>query len=49
MFLKESLTFDGSAQADFLLGIFGSVAQFERALIKERQAEGIAVASAPAR
>ncbi len=43
-FLKESLAFDGSAQADFLLGIFGSVAQFERALIKERQAEGIAVA-----
>ncbi len=43
-FLKESLTFDGSAQADFLLGIFGAVAQFERALIKERQADGIAVA-----
>ncbi len=43
-FLKESLIFDGSAQADFLLGIFGAVAQFERALIKERQADGIAVA-----
>ncbi len=43
-FLKESLTFDGSAQADFLLGVFGSVAQFERALIRERQLEGIAIA-----
>ncbi len=43
-FLKESLSFDGSAQADFLLGVFGSVAQFERALIKERQLEGIAIA-----
>ena len=43
-FLKENLTFDGSPQADFLLGLFGSVAQFELALIKERQLEGIAIA-----
>lgn len=43
-FLKEGLTFDGSAHADFLLGIFGSVAQFERALIRERQQEGIEIA-----
>ena len=45
-FLKEGLTFDGSAHADFLLGIFGSVAQFERALIRERQQEGIEIAKA---
>lgn len=43
-FLKEGLSFDGSAHADFLLGIFGSVAQFERALIRERQQEGIEIA-----
>lgn len=43
-FLKEGLAFDGSAHADFLLGIFGSVAQFERALIRERQQEGIEIA-----
>lgn len=48
-FLKEGLTFDGSAHADFLLGIFGSVAQFERALIRERQQEGIEVAKAEGR
>ncbi len=43
-FLKEGLIFDGSAHADFLLGIFGAVAQFERALIRERQQEGIEIA-----
>ena len=48
-FLKEGLTFDGSAHADFLLGIFGSVAQFERALIRERQQEGIEIAKAEGR
>lgn len=48
-FLKENLTFDGSAHADFMLGIFGAVAQFERALIKERQQEGIEIAKAEGR
>lgn len=47
LFHKENLTFDGAKRdsyADMLLGILGSVAQFERAIIKERQAEGIAKA-----
>jgi DNA invertase Pin-like site-specific DNA recombinase len=45
-FIKEGLTFTGSddKMAQLMLGILGSVAQFERALIKERQAEGIAIA-----
>jgi len=45
-FLKENLVFDGSPQANLFLGIFGSVAQFERALIRERQQEGINAAKA---
>lgn len=45
-FLQEALTFDGSPNAELLLGVFGSIAQFERALLRERQAEGIAVAKA---
>jgi len=50
-FHKENLKFDGSTgkkdhMADLMLGILGSVAQFERAIIKERQAEGIAIAKA---
>lgn len=45
-FLKENLVFDGSSHAELLLGVFGSIAQFERALLRERQAEGIAVAKA---
>ena len=46
-FLKESLTFapgHADARANFLLGILGSFAEFERELIRERQAEGIALA-----
>lgn len=46
-FHKENLTFDGASRNsmnELLLGILGSVAQFERALIRERQAEGIAKA-----
>lgn len=43
-FLKESLTFDGSPNAELMLAVFGAVAQFERALIKERQAEGVRLA-----
>jgi DNA invertase Pin-like site-specific DNA recombinase len=47
IFHKENLTFAGSKadpMAELMLGILGSVAQFERAIIKERQAEGIAKA-----
>src|SRR5271170_1712028 len=45
-FVKENLVFTGddSAMSNMLLGIMGSVAQFERAMIRERQLEGIAKA-----
>jgi DNA invertase Pin-like site-specific DNA recombinase len=45
-FIKENLTFTGddSPMNTLLLGILGSIAQFERSLIKERQREGIAIA-----
>jgi len=45
-FVKESLTFTGddSPMAELLLSMLGAVAQFERALIRERQREGIALA-----
>lgn len=45
-FLKENLTFTGedSPMAKLLLSVMGSVAEFERALIRERQLEGIALA-----
>jgi DNA invertase Pin-like site-specific DNA recombinase len=45
-FVKENLVFTGedTPMAQMLLGIMGSVAQFERAMIRERQREGIAVA-----
>lgn len=45
-FVKENLTFGGtdSIHADLLLGIMASVSQFERAIILERQREGIAKA-----
>lgn len=47
-FIKENLTFNGSdsAMSKMLLGIFASVAEWERATIRERQAEGIAIAKA---
>jgi DNA invertase Pin-like site-specific DNA recombinase len=47
-FIKESLTFTGedSAMSNLLLSMLGAVAEFERALIKERQREGIAIAKA---
>jgi DNA invertase Pin-like site-specific DNA recombinase len=49
-FLKEGLTFPASARADplavFQLQILGAVAQLERALIRDRQREGIAAAKA---
>ncbi|CAI7974345.1 Transposons Tn4653 resolvase [Frankia sp. Hr75.2] len=45
-FVKESLAFTGedSPMATLLLSVMGAFAEFERALILERQREGIAVA-----
>jgi len=45
-FLKEGLTFtaEASPMSQLLLNVMGSFAEFERALIKERQREGIAIA-----
>lgn len=45
-FVKENLIFTGedSPLQLLLLSMLGSVAEFERALIKERQREGIAIA-----
>lgn len=48
-FLREGQTY-AAGQADpmsrLLLGVLGAVAEFERAIIRERQAEGIAAARA---
>jgi DNA invertase Pin-like site-specific DNA recombinase len=45
-FLQEHLTFTGedSPMAQLLLSVMGAFAEFERALIHERQREGIALA-----
>jgi DNA invertase Pin-like site-specific DNA recombinase len=45
-FVKESLTFTGedSPLANLMLSVMGAFAEFERALIRERQREGIALA-----
>jgi DNA invertase Pin-like site-specific DNA recombinase len=45
-FVKEHLTFTGdeSPMATLMLSVMGAVAEFERALIRERQREGIEVA-----
>ncbi len=45
-FVKESLTFVGedSPMANLMLSVMGAFAEFERALIRERQREGIALA-----
>ena len=45
-FVKESLTFTGedSPMANLMLSVMGAFAEFERALIRERQREGIALA-----
>lgn len=45
-FVKEQLTFTGddSAMSNLLLNVMGAFAEFERALIRERQREGIALA-----
>ena len=50
-FKKESLVFTGddNAMAVLLLSMMGAFAEFERALIKERQKEGIAIARAEGR
>lgn len=47
-FLKEGQTFTGddSPMSQLLLSMLGAVAEFERALIRERQREGIAIAKA---
>lgn len=47
-FVKEQLTFTGedSPMAHLLLSMMGAFAEFERALIRERQREGIALAKA---
>lgn len=45
-FIKELLTFSGenNAMSNLLLSVMGAFAEFERALIRERQREGIALA-----
>jgi DNA invertase Pin-like site-specific DNA recombinase len=45
-FVKERLTFTGedSPMATLMLSVMGAFAEFERALIRERQREGIALA-----
>ena len=45
-FVKEHLTFTGedSPMATLMLSVMGAFAEFERALIRERQREGIALA-----
>jgi DNA invertase Pin-like site-specific DNA recombinase len=47
-FRKEALTFTGedSPMATLMLSVMGAFAEFERALILERQREGIAAAKA---
>lgn len=47
-FDKEGLTFTGedTPMATLLLSVMGAFAEFERSLIRERQAEGIAIARA---
>ena len=45
-FVKENLTFTGedSPMAHLMLSVMGAFAEFERALIRERQREGTALA-----
>ena len=47
-FLKEKLTFSGKEElySQLMLNLMGSFAEFERALIKSRQMEGIAIRKA---
>ena len=46
--VKEKLNFTGddTSMSKLLLALLGAVAEFERALIKEQQKEGIALAKA---
>ncbi len=46
VFVKEAMTFTGeaSAMATLMLSVMGAFAEFERALIRERQREGVALA-----
>ena len=48
-FVKESLAFSGedSPMANLMLSVMGAFAEFERALIRERQREGIAGGNVP--
>jgi DNA invertase Pin-like site-specific DNA recombinase len=45
-FIKEALTFtgDNNPMANLLLGVMGALAEWERAVIRERQLAGIAIA-----
>lgn len=45
-FIKESLAFTGedSPMANLMLSVMGAFAEFERALIRERQREGVTLA-----
>ncbi len=45
-FVKEGLVFNGddAAMSVLLLSVMGAVAEFERSIIRERQAEGIRIA-----
>jgi DNA invertase Pin-like site-specific DNA recombinase len=45
-FVKEGLLFNGddAAMSVLLLSVMGAVAEFERAILRERQAEGIRIA-----
>lgn len=46
-FVKEALTFSGdndNAMSKLMLSVMGAISEFERALIRERQREGIAKA-----
>lgn len=45
-FVKENLSFTGndSAMSTLMLSVMGAFAEFERALLRERQREGIAIA-----
>lgn len=47
-FVKEAQTFTGedNPMSHLMLSLLGAVAEFERALIRERQREGIAIAKA---
>ncbi len=47
-FMKEGQTYskDSTPVAKLMLGLLGTVAEFERSIIRERQAEGIAQAKA---